>query len=91
MPPIVGVITQFVIGAAIIVFAGVRLSLYDVIAEKSGAGGTWVGLTLLIGLGSWPRHASRAARAIRRMDRLVERRAGGVGTPSPSAWSLSMC
>ncbi|HUE86108.1 MAG TPA: hypothetical protein VMO26_08525 [Vicinamibacterales bacterium] len=45
MPPIVLVVAQFVICAAVIVFAGVRLSRYrDVIAEKSGAGGTWVGL-----------------------------------------------
>jgi cation:H+ antiporter len=55
MSPMVIVTAQFVLCAAAIVFAGVRLSRYgDVIAEKSGAGGTWVGLTMLATVPSLP-------------------------------------
>jgi cation:H+ antiporter len=55
MPPIVIVIAQFVVCAAVIVFAGIRLSRYgDAIAERTGAGGTWVGLILLATVTSLP-------------------------------------
>jgi cation:H+ antiporter len=62
MPPVVIVIAEFAICASVIVFAGVRLSRYgDVIAEKSGAGGTWVGLTLLAAVTSLPELVSGAS------------------------------
>jgi cation:H+ antiporter len=55
MPPIVIVIGQFVVCAAVIVFAGIRLSRYgDAIAEKTGFGGTWIGLILLATVTSLP-------------------------------------
>src|SRR5688572_20413124 len=41
--------------AAVILFAGVKLSYYgDVIAEKSGLGRTWVGVALLASVTSLP-------------------------------------
>ena len=62
MSPMVIVTAQFVLCAAAIVFAGVRLSRYgDVIAEKSGAGGTWVGLTMLATVTSLPELVSGAS------------------------------
>jgi cation:H+ antiporter len=55
MLPIVAVIAQFVVCAAVIVFAGIRLSRYgDAIAERTGAGGTWIGLILLATVTSLP-------------------------------------
>ncbi|MBI2960132.1 MAG: sodium:calcium antiporter [Betaproteobacteria bacterium] len=46
---------EFGISAALIVLAGWRLSRYgDVIAEKSGLGGTWVGVVLLASATSLP-------------------------------------
>jgi cation:H+ antiporter len=46
---------QFVICSALIVMAGVRLSRYgDVIAEKTGVGGTWIGVVLLAAVTSLP-------------------------------------
>lgn len=55
MMPLVSVASQFAICAAIILWSGVRLSRYgDVIAEKSGLGGTWVGLVMLATVTSLP-------------------------------------
>jgi len=46
---------QFLSCVAVIGFAGVKLSRYgDVIAEKTGLGGTWVGLVLLATVTSLP-------------------------------------
>jgi cation:H+ antiporter len=46
---------QFIAVAAVILFAGTRLSRYgDVIAEKTGMGGTWVGVILLASVTSLP-------------------------------------
>ena len=39
---------QFLICASIVVFAGIKLAKYgDIIAEKTGLGGTWIGVVLL--------------------------------------------
>jgi cation:H+ antiporter len=55
MPPIVMTSAQFVVCAAAIVFAGIRLSRYgDAIADRTGAGGTWIGLILLATVTSLP-------------------------------------
>ncbi len=49
------VILQFIVCAAIILFAGVRLSRYgDVIAEKTGLGGTWIGVVAMAAVTSLP-------------------------------------
>jgi cation:H+ antiporter len=49
------VVAQFAMCAAVILWSGVRLSRYgDVIAEKSGLGGTWVGLVMLATVTSLP-------------------------------------
>ncbi|MFZ5557894.1 MAG: sodium:calcium antiporter [Pseudomonadota bacterium] len=49
------VFLEFVICAAIILVAGWQLSRYgDVIAEKTGLGGTWIGLVLLATVTSLP-------------------------------------
>lgn len=46
---------QFLLCVVIIGVAGVKLSRYgDVIAEKTGMGGTWVGLVLMAGVTSLP-------------------------------------
>lgn len=46
---------QFIAVAAVILFAGTRLSRYgDVIAEKTGMGRTWVGVVLLASVTSLP-------------------------------------
>lgn len=46
---------QFVICSSIIVLCGTNLSRYgDVIAEKSGLGGAWIGLVLMAGVTSLP-------------------------------------
>jgi cation:H+ antiporter len=46
---------EFVVCAAVILWSGVRLTRYgDVIAEKTGLGGTWVGLILLATVTSLP-------------------------------------
>jgi cation:H+ antiporter len=46
---------QFVAAAAVILVAGMRLSRYgDIIAEKTGLGGTWVGLVMLATVTSVP-------------------------------------
>jgi cation:H+ antiporter len=46
---------KFVVCAAVIGYAGSRLSRYgDVIAEKTGLGGTWIGLVLLATVTSLP-------------------------------------
>ena len=45
--------------AALITLAGWRLSLYgDVIAEKTGLGGTWIGVVLLASVTSLPELAT---------------------------------
>lgn len=46
---------QFTICTALIVLSGVRLSRYgDVIAEKTGMGGTWIGVVLMAAVTSLP-------------------------------------
>lgn len=46
---------QFVLCSALILASGVRLSRYgDIIAEKTGLGGTWIGLILLATVTSLP-------------------------------------
>ncbi len=41
---------QFLLVAAVMVFAGSNLSKYgDIIAEKTGMGRTWVGVVLTLG------------------------------------------
>lgn len=46
---------QFVLCAALILVSGIRLSRYgDIIAEKTGLGGTWIGLILLATVTSLP-------------------------------------
>ena len=50
---------QFGVCLALIGFAGFKLSLYgDAIAEKTGLGGTWVGLVLLASVTSLPELAT---------------------------------
>lgn len=49
------VILQFIACALLILFAGVRLSRYgDIIAEKTGLGGTWIGVVALAAVTSLP-------------------------------------
>ncbi|MBM3778982.1 MAG: sodium:calcium antiporter [Acidimicrobiia bacterium] len=46
---------QFLLCAALILWSGIRLSRYgDVIAEKTGLGGTWIGLVLMATVTSLP-------------------------------------
>lgn len=46
---------QFVVCTAVILMAGVRLSRYgDIIAEKTGLGGIWIGVVLLATVTSLP-------------------------------------
>jgi len=53
-PLIIGV-AQFVVCSAAILLSGVRLSRYgDIIAEKTGLGGSWIGLILLATVTSLP-------------------------------------
>lgn len=55
MTAVAAVAAQFALCAAVILWSGVRLSRYgDVIAEKSGLGGTWVGLIMLATVTSLP-------------------------------------
>lgn len=55
MPPLILVWLEFLLCLVVIGFAGVKLSRYgDVIAEKTGMGGTWVGLVLLATVTSLP-------------------------------------
>jgi cation:H+ antiporter len=50
-----GVWLQFLVCLLLIGFAGVKLSRYgDVIAEKTGMGGTWIGLVLMASVTSLP-------------------------------------
>ena len=57
--PIIIVWLQFSVCLALIVFAGVKLSRYaDVIADKTGMGGTWIGLILLAVVTSLPELAT---------------------------------
>ncbi len=49
------VVVQFIACGLIILFAGVRLSRYgDVIAEKTGLGGTWIGVVAMAAVTSLP-------------------------------------
>lgn len=53
--PVISTWLQFLFCVIVIGFAGVKLSRYgDVIAEKTGMGGTWVGLVLLATVTSLP-------------------------------------
>lgn len=55
MPAVVVAWTEFLACAALIAVAGTRLSRYgDVIAEKTGLSGTWIGLVLLATVTSLP-------------------------------------
>ena len=46
---------EFILCSAAIVFAGIRLSRYgDIIAEKTGMGGTWIGVVLMASVTSLP-------------------------------------
>ncbi len=55
MPAAYSVFVEFVACGAVILLAGRQLSRYgDVIAEKTGLGGTWVGLVLLATVTSLP-------------------------------------
>ena len=48
-------LAQFLVCSALILASGVRLSRYgDIIAEKTGLGGTWIGLVLLATVTSLP-------------------------------------
>lgn len=49
------ILTQFVLCTGVILYAGVRLSRYgDIIAEKTGLGGAWIGVALLATVTSLP-------------------------------------
>lgn len=49
------ILAQFVVCTAVILYAGVRLSRYgDIIAEKTGLGGAWIGVALLATVTSLP-------------------------------------
>jgi len=55
MPEALELWLEFALAAAIIVFAGIRLSRYgDVIAEKTGLGRTWIGVLLMAAVTSLP-------------------------------------
>ena len=55
MSPLLLVIAEFVLATLAILWSGVRLSRYgDIIAEKTGLGGTWIGLILLATVTSLP-------------------------------------
>jgi cation:H+ antiporter len=51
----VGIVGQFAVCSALILWSGMRLSRYgDIIAEKTGLGGTWIGLVLMATVTSLP-------------------------------------
>lgn len=55
MPAVVVAWSEFLVCAALIAVAGTRLSRYgDIIAEKTGLSGTWIGLVLLATVTSLP-------------------------------------
>ncbi|MGE5243543.1 MAG: sodium:calcium antiporter [Betaproteobacteria bacterium] len=55
MSSLPGIAAQFVVCSLVIMWSGVRLSRYgDMIAEKTGLGGTWVGLLLMAAVTSLP-------------------------------------
>ncbi|MEZ5317695.1 MAG: hypothetical protein R2752_09870 [Vicinamibacterales bacterium] len=55
MPATVLAAVPFVLASAVILLAGVRLARYgDVIAEKTGLGGTWMGLVVMAAVTSLP-------------------------------------
>lgn len=59
MDPIVGVWSQFAVLVTLIAVAGSRLSRYgDIIAEKTGLGGTWIGVVMLATVTSLPELAT---------------------------------
>src|SRR4030067_2317495 len=46
---------EFLICSSLIVYSGTKLSKYgDIIAEKTGLGGTWIGVVLLASVTSFP-------------------------------------
>jgi len=60
-----GLWLEFALAAAIIVFAGIRLSRYgDVIAEKTGLGRTWIGVLLMAAVTSLPELITGASSVI---------------------------
>jgi cation:H+ antiporter len=62
LPAVVG---AFVLSSGLIVWAGVRLSRYgDIIAQKTGLGGTWIGLILLSTVTSLPEVATGASAVV---------------------------
>lgn len=55
MSPVIWVPLVFLLCALLILFSGVRLSRYgDILAEKTGLGGTWTGLVLMATVTSLP-------------------------------------
>ena len=55
LTPLLWIAAQFALCALLILASGVRLSRYgDVIAEKTGLGGTWTGLVLMAAVTSLP-------------------------------------
>ncbi len=55
MNPLVSILLQLAVCSALILWAGVKLSRYgDMIAEKTGMGGTWIGLLLMAAVTSLP-------------------------------------
>lgn len=55
MLDLIATAAQFITCAVLILWAGVKLCRYgDVIAEKTGLGGTWIGLILMAGVTSLP-------------------------------------
>ena len=62
MSPTMYIWSQFLVCAALITVSGVYLSRYgDVIADKTGLGGTWIGLILLATVTSLPELATGAS------------------------------
>jgi cation:H+ antiporter len=55
MSPLASVILQFTFCALLILVSGIRLTRYgDVLAEKTGLGGTWIGVLVMAGVTSLP-------------------------------------
>ena len=62
---LVWILAQFVVCSGLILASGVRLARYgDIIAEKTGLGGTWVGLVLLATVTSLPELVTGASSVI---------------------------
>lgn len=65
MPPLASLVLQFLVCGGLILWAGVRLTWYgDMIAEKTGLGGTWVGLLLMATVTSLPELISGASAVV---------------------------